>query len=309
MVSQPSPKVDVSVGVAEGDLKEVSTEQKGREEASSPAFDAARKLPSLSDAVVPGSSTTAQWQSNVAVRPVLDSKKPTLSLEDANIPIVSHSSPTGHFFINCDNCQRSIPDEHYHCSICKNGDYDLCMNCVQSGISCPVKDHWLIKRFVKNGVVTNSITENHTPRRLQVKKEEEEKETPKTPSPRKPFSVWAPASSPKLQDVCNGCYTGKRCAVHAYKCLALTDMFLVDLSHCAGVVTCQDCWRRYNLCSLCLLKNKHGHHPGHTFQPVRGSSDFENLVSALCKPGRRHMHEALCDGCDQVSLQQKVVLT
>jgi next-to-BRCA1 protein 1 len=82
-------------------------------------------------------------------------------------PIISHNSPGGMFCIDCNNCGHSIANEHYHCSICEHGDYDLCPRCVDDGASCRGEGHWLIKRVVANGVVTNSTTEKIPPRQVQ----------------------------------------------------------------------------------------------------------------------------------------------
>lgn len=57
-----------------------------------------------------------------------------------------------------------MENEHYHCSICDGGDYDLCGTCVEAGFHCPGKGHWMVKRFVKNGVVVNSVTERVGPK-------------------------------------------------------------------------------------------------------------------------------------------------
>lgn len=95
-------------------------------------------------------------------------------------PVISHSSPNGMFCIDCNNCGRSIANEHYHCSICEYGDYDLCPQCIEAGASCRSDGHWLIKRMVVNGVVTNSTTETIAPRQAQVQAQTEVKseETP-----------------------------------------------------------------------------------------------------------------------------------
>ncbi|PBP16450.1 hypothetical protein BUE80_DR012841 [Diplocarpon rosae] len=53
--------------------------------------------------------------------------------------------------VYCNNCQASTSDAHYHCSTCDDGDFDLCQTCVDNGITCGGVEHWLIKRFVKNG--------------------------------------------------------------------------------------------------------------------------------------------------------------
>lgn len=68
------------------------------------------------------------------------------------------------YSVYCNQCNHPIPDEHYHCSTCDEGDYDLCQDCVDSGILCGGEGHWMIKRFVKNGKVINSTTETIAPK-------------------------------------------------------------------------------------------------------------------------------------------------
>lgn len=72
------------------------------------------------------------------------------------------------FTICCNNCDAAIPNVHWHCSSCDNGDFDLCVECVNKGVLCDSKDHWLIKRFVLDGKVTNSITEKIEPRKAST---------------------------------------------------------------------------------------------------------------------------------------------
>lgn len=98
----------------------------------------------------------------------------TSSQDNLDLPFISHHSPSGMFCIDCNNCGQSIPNEHYHCSICDNGDYDLCLQCVNSGISCQDDDHWLIKRFVQDGVVANSFTETVAPQNTKAPRVKEE---------------------------------------------------------------------------------------------------------------------------------------
>ena len=57
-----------------------------------------------------------------------------------------------------------MKDVHYHCGICDDGDYDLCETCVKAGKLCPGKEHWLIKRFIKDGSVVGSTTEKIVPK-------------------------------------------------------------------------------------------------------------------------------------------------
>lgn len=68
------------------------------------------------------------------------------------------------YSVYCNSCNATIPDVHYHCDVCDNGDYDLCEGCMDKGISCAGENHWMIKRFVKNGKVINSVTKTHPQR-------------------------------------------------------------------------------------------------------------------------------------------------
>jgi next-to-BRCA1 protein 1 len=68
------------------------------------------------------------------------------------------------YSVYCNNCNGPIPDEHYHCSTCDDGDFDLCQACIDSGVLCGGDGHWMIKRFVKNGKVITSTTETLAPR-------------------------------------------------------------------------------------------------------------------------------------------------
>lgn len=83
---------------------------------------------------------------------------PTLpSLND--FPLTTYS-------IDCNHCGKPVPNEHYHCSICEKGDFDLCKACVDDGVYCDGDEHWLIKRTIKNGVVVPSVTETLPPKKL-----------------------------------------------------------------------------------------------------------------------------------------------
>jgi next-to-BRCA1 protein 1 len=75
----------------------------------------------------------------------------------------SPSSPSV-FSVYCNNCQNVIPDEHYHCSTCDDGDFDLCPTCVDAGEVCNGDSHWLIKRFLRNGKVITATTETIVPK-------------------------------------------------------------------------------------------------------------------------------------------------
>jgi next-to-BRCA1 protein 1 len=78
--------------------------------------------------------------------------------------------PSGAFCIDCNHCGKSIPNEHYHCSICDAGDFDLCRSCVDQGITCDGEEHWLIKRSIKDGRVIPSVTETIAPKKAAADK-------------------------------------------------------------------------------------------------------------------------------------------
>ncbi|PLB51717.1 ZZ type zinc finger domain protein [Aspergillus steynii IBT 23096] len=200
-----------------------------------------------------------------------------LGQDSLNTPIVSHTSPTEVYCIDCNHCGRSIPNEHYHCSICENGDYDLCLECVDNGVTCPDEGHWLIKRGVKDGVVTNSTTEKVPPRVVQAE-EREPAAVPELVSEDIPRPLSAAPVVHADERICNGC--------------------LKELDE-TKMVTCADC-EDYDLCITCLLKDTHGHHPAHTFSLLHDRQFcLKNMVLSRCKPGRHHQHAAICDGCEK----------
>lgn len=92
------------------------------------------------------------------------------------MPTQAFQMPGSAFSVYCNSCDKPIPDAHWHCSICDDGDFDLCPECVDNHILCGVDGHWLIKRFVKNGRVITSTTETIAPKKIA--KTESEKEVP-----------------------------------------------------------------------------------------------------------------------------------
>lgn len=134
-------------------------------------------------------------------------------------PVISHASHDGMFCIDCNNCNRSIANEHYHCSICEGGDYDLCPQCVYAGASCRETGHWLIKRGVVNGVVTNSTTETIPSRSSLTVQDNKSAPVGKSESVPEPVTEMAVNAMPsrdhsqttasaKEQVICNGCCLG-----------------------------------------------------------------------------------------------------
>ncbi|PGH10676.1 hypothetical protein AJ80_07432 [Polytolypa hystricis UAMH7299] len=176
-------------------------------------------------------------------------------------------------WIDCNKCGNFIRDEHYHCSLCDKGDYDLCTSCVESGSFCPGEGHWLIRRFIKNGIITASYTSVITaPRKPeeQAKPMEQESTAEVTPSEDDETKVG--------ERTCNACFR--------------------DFAE-SELVSCNDC-SDYDLCHDCLLDDKHGHHPGHAFSIITDDDfNMRSTVASCCKPGRSVRHAAICDGCDK----------
>lgn len=111
------------------------------------------------------------------------------------------------FTICCNNCDAGIPDAHWHCSICDDGDFDLCESCVAKGVLCDFEDHWLIKRFVKDGKVINSTTETIAPKKHA--KVEDEKDVPGAFNSN--IKEEELHESPDISRTCNSCVQGEAC--------------------------------------------------------------------------------------------------
>ena len=189
------------------------------------------------------------------------------------------------FCIDCNNCGKSIPDEHYHCRICDEGDFDLCSSCIAADVACDGEGHWLIKRRIQNGLLVSSVTETIAPKKWQEEKASEDGKGDMN------ATCYATRT-------CNSCIIGK--AKEA-------DMYwgpFTDLpSEIPGdeLVTCINC-ADYDLCTICFSLGDHGHHPGHRFQPVStDTSKISPRLLSLCEAGRGLAHAAICDGCDKVS--------
>lgn len=200
-----------------------------------------------------------------------------VQLSKATLPSF-HDFSAGSFSIDCNYCSKSIPNEHYHCSICEQGDFDLCPACVDAGVTCDGEDHWLIKRFIRNGTVIPSVTETCAPRKVT----QEETETPANKVPE------------ENERTCNSCINRKTFRFSYWPLLIPAELPGTEF------VTCNDC-ADFDLCLDCFQAGGHGHHPAHTFEAV----DQENLgpiITSLCGAGRGLTHQATCDGCNKVNL-------
>lgn len=184
------------------------------------------------------------------------------------------------FTVCCNSCDRAVPDAHFHCSTCDDGDFDLCQDCVDQGITCYGEGHWLIRRTIKDGQINYSTTQVvPKPPKSPTNKEVQ---TPSVSLPIRtadfPIVLGAvTVGTPINERTCNCC---------------VQDFPGYNFLHCT---TCDD----YDLCKGCFQKDKHGHHPGHGFVPVVPGATLDHSISSRLAPGRNAAHNAICDGCDQ----------
>ncbi|KFA47302.1 hypothetical protein S40293_08296 [Stachybotrys chartarum IBT 40293] len=172
------------------------------------------------------------------------------------------------FAVCCNNCEAPMPDAHYHCSICDDGDFDLCISCVDSGESCYSNEHWLIKRSISDGHIVTSTTEKVAPKQ-KVKRE----------APAVTYHSPVVRQVAHLQNMrtCNQC---------------IKELPEKEFLHCD---TCPD----FDLCQHCFGEGRHGHHPKHGFVPAVEGTAMPDKIKSKMAPGRNQMHYAICDGCDK----------
>ncbi|KAK8185780.1 hypothetical protein BC567DRAFT_171571 [Phyllosticta citribraziliensis] len=206
----------------------------------------------------------------------------------------SSSVTTSTWSVYCNQCDSPITNEHFHCSICDEGDYDLCKRCVDAGEHCPVSAHWLVKRFIQNGKVTNSTTERIGPKSKpeDLKMEFEAKSEPISEENKGMPGAYLGdaidrATFGEAKPTVEIPYTPTRTCNCCVK--ELPDPNFV---HCTE---CED----YDLCLSCHVGTQHGHHPGHAFEPVIDGPTVGPLAKFLCAAGRNVRHSAVCDGCEE----------
>ncbi|KAI0870329.1 hypothetical protein GGS24DRAFT_475569 [Hypoxylon argillaceum] len=184
------------------------------------------------------------------------------------------------FTVCCNSCDRAVPEAHFHCSICDEGDFDLCQECVNRGISCYDDGHWLIRRAVIDGDMKCSSTHiaPKSVRPIPAKT---------TPSSDVSFSNLACRPRvPPIPSVWNLDSNARTC-----NC-CVQEFREAEFVHCT---TCDD----YDLCKSCFAKNQHGHHPKHGFAPAVKGTLLDQHITSRLTPGRNVLHNAICDGCDK----------
>ena len=266
-ISNPLPKADAPKveGITKG-IKEEPLEE-GDGEAPLPGFFSARQ------------------HFYAEIESMAGDRRNTLSSPDQAFTV-----PGVAFTICCNNCDAGIPDAHWHCSICDNGDFDLCGKCVDKGVLCDVDDHWLIKRIVKDGKVINSTTETIAPKKHA--KVEDENDVPGAFNHN--TKEEGLQESPDMSRTCNSCVQGE--FPTRFTASSMLTGVVFDESNFVTCTVCDD----YDLCIPCHVSLKHGHHPGHTFLPATEDTSLDNMATRLCAPGRNIRHFAVCDGCEKV---------
>lgn len=222
--------------------------------------------------------------------------KPSLAFRPRGSMVpVPHALPNTHVMptapcrtaawsVYCNECDKAMANEHYHCSICDDGDFDLCQECVSAGKLCPGDGHWLIKRFIRDGQVINSTTERVSPRKVKsipslIKTEPEpEKEMPGAfTDETKTLAEALAEDAMKATRTCNSCV------------IVLPER---------EFVTCTSC-DDFDLCIKCHTVDAHGHHPAHGFKPATEDTVLPLAAETKLAPGRNVRHNAICDGCDK----------
>ena len=222
------------------------------------------------------------------------SRPPSLRAVDQDFHV-----PAPNFTVCCNNCNSTIPDAHWHCSICDDGDYDICGECVAKGIHCGVEGHFLIKRSIEKGKVISSTTETLPSKAIQV---ENGKEVPGAFTSNKKEEHLP--ETLEMSRTCNSCVNGAFRSIQLLEKIVLTKLAFEE----SNFVTCMVC-EDYDLCIPCHVGMKHGHHPNHAFAPVSEESSLDIKASLLCAPGRNIRHFAICDGCDKVRQQTSNIET
>ncbi|KAI2624105.1 hypothetical protein GGS21DRAFT_541300 [Xylaria nigripes] len=208
--------------------------------------------------------------------------------------VVEQPEPhTSSFTVCCNSCDHPVPDTHFHCSICDDGDFDLCQNCVNRGISCHVDGHWLIKRTIVDGRIECSSTE-------VIPKLDRSSATKVSSPPTRPsaIKISSPLVAPCIISLPTRCRVEPssfetKTNVQSRTCNCCVREFPdEEFVHCT---TCED----YDLCKSCFVRDQHGHDPKHGFDAAVKDTVLDYQVLCRLSPGRNVPHNAICDGCDK----------
>ncbi|CAK7275463.1 hypothetical protein SEPCBS119000_006705 [Sporothrix epigloea] len=199
------------------------------------------------------------------------------------------------FTVCCNSCERKIPDTHFHCSTCEGGDFDLCDTCIKAGITCHSPDHWMIRRNIQNGLLVNSFTERIQPKRkfAQAQAEKVQKEVESA------LAMMEPVLNRLDQNQILAKTERPAAAGHArvYQQIRTCNNCILELPE-REFLHCSEC-SDFDLCKQCFVKNDHGHHPKHSFEPAIKGTEFSWNVTRRLNAGRGYQHHAVCDSCER----------
>lgn len=195
------------------------------------------------------------------------------------------------FTVCCNSCDRAVPDAHFHCSTCDDGDFDLCQDCVNQGISCYNDQHWLIKRTIQEGQIAYSTTQvaPKTSRATPLSKLLDDSATSRTSAqftlPIRPVEAVRSSVENDFSSFAAPVFMARTCNS------CVQEFPEKEFLHCA---VCDD----FDLCQGCFGKDQHGHHPKHAFAPAVKGTVFDASIMARLNAGRNVRHNAICDGCN-----------
>lgn len=199
--------------------------------------------------------------------------------------------------VYCNECDIAMNNIHFHCSLCEDGDYDLCQSCVANGKLCRGEGHWLIKRSIVDGNIVASTTERLPPK------------TRTQPVP----AQTIPAVDEKTDNVgaerdMPGAFTddARTLAEEPEGTFRTCNNCIIGLPD-HEFVTCGVC-DDFDLCRRCYVADKHGHHPAHHFAPAAPAAKLSPVEEALLAAGRNIRHNAICDGCEKVRICNSVAV-
>ncbi|KAG5964880.1 hypothetical protein E4U58_003012 [Claviceps cyperi] len=213
---------------------------------------------------------------------------------DLTSPVCPESAPAkAAFAVCCNCCEKNIPDTHYHCSICNDGDFDLCPSCHEQDITCFSDHHWLIKRTVSNGQIVNSTTETIS-QKLKAKSEPPTK-------PAKPLDdldelVNATANVSIEEAAFSNAFPPANVCWPVSSDLRTCNQCVRELPE-REFLHCTEC-EDFDLCQSCFGRDAHGHHPKHGFTAAVPGAQLPAYIRVKLNPGRNQVHHAICDGCD-----------
>ncbi|KAG5977085.1 hypothetical protein E4U56_000489 [Claviceps arundinis] len=213
---------------------------------------------------------------------------------DSTSPVCPESAPTkATFAVCCNCCEKNIPDTHYHCSICNDGDFDLCPSCHEQENTCYSDHHWLIKRTVSNGQIINSTTETISPK---LKAKSEPPTEPTKPSDDLDELVNATANVSIQEAAFSNAFPPANVCWPVSSDLRTCNQCVRELPE-REFLHCTEC-EDFDLCQTCFARDAHGHHPRHGFTAAVPGAQLPAYIRVKLNPGRNQVHHAICDGCD-----------